>query len=149
MGVRRVEDLVAFQLVGELKREMYRLVRSSNKSVDLKYQGQLFSAIEDAEADVAEGLQRDVPGEFSQFLRYALASLAEARKRMANGVARGYFTEAECQNAKALGRRADDVISALQRSLEPFLKKRRPRPIPQRPGRFSSTSKPIGDDSDL
>jgi four helix bundle protein len=115
-GVRAVEDLLVYQLAREFKLEVYRLVRSMGQVIDFKYQGQLFDAASGVEANLSEGFKRNVPGEFAQFIRYASASLAEARVRLRDGVDRGYFTVSECQHALGLGKRCADAMSAFQRS---------------------------------
>ena len=101
MIIRKVEELTAYQFVLELKLEVYRLLASKPEMRrEFKYAGQVRDALGDVEADVAEGFARKNPGEFANFLRFALASLAEARTRLKDGVARGGFT-------------ADDVAMSL------------------------------------
>ena len=82
------------------------------------------------ESDLDEGFARNRSGEFAQFIRYALASLAEARRRLNDGVDRKYFSTAEIQSAQALGQRSQDAARNLHLSLEPFLK--RPLQKPRR-----------------
>ena len=79
MGVKRLEDLVAFQLAVEFKLEVYRLIRESPAARrDFRFRAQLSDASASVEACLAEGWHRYVAGEFVTFLRYARASLAEA-----------------------------------------------------------------------
>ena len=125
MGVKTVEDLLAFQLAVEFKLEVYRLVRGCPQAIDYKYQSQLFDAASGVEANLAEGFKRNVPGEFFQFVRYAAASLAEARTRLGDGIHREYFSQEDCRAALSLGKRSADAVAALQRSLSPFLKRNR------------------------
>ena len=125
MPVRRVEDLVAFQLAVEFKLEVYRILKTCRNVNDFKYEGQLRGAAGDIEADLAEGFSRNVPGEFAQFVRYARGSLAEARQRLRDGIDRGYFSESDCHEALDLGQRCAHVTQNLFKSLEPFLKRNR------------------------
>jgi four helix bundle protein len=130
MVAKKIEDLVAFQLAVEFKREVYRLLSACGKPIDFKYRSQISDATSAVEADLSEGFARDVPGEFAQFIRYGRASLAEARQRLRDGIDRGYFSEADCREALSLGRRCADCLRKLFQSLEPFLS--RPRVRPQR-----------------
>jgi hypothetical protein len=61
------------------------------------------------------------------FLSYARGSAAEAITRLQDGVDRGYFTQAACEDALVLGRRTAAAIAGLQRSLRPFLNTTRRR----------------------
>ena len=93
VGVKRVEELIVFQLAHEFKIEAYRLTRASVEAHrDLKFWSQLFEAAGGVEACIAEGFRRWNASEFAQFLRYALASLDEGELRLKDGVDRGHFT---------------------------------------------------------
>jgi four helix bundle protein len=123
MGVGSVDDLIAFQLAVEFKREVYRIVESSEPArADFRFTSQLFEAASGVEAVLDEGFNRNVSGEFAQFIRYALGSLAEARRRLRDGIHRKYFTEEDCRDAFSLGQRCCDATRNLHRSLRPFLK---------------------------
>jgi four helix bundle protein len=50
-------------------------------------------------AAVAEGFGRGKAKECALFLRYAIASLAEARAHVRDGIDRGYFLESDCRLA--------------------------------------------------
>jgi four helix bundle protein len=106
MSIRRVEDLVAYQFAVEFKLEVYRLIRESREaSWDRKYRMQLSNAVDGVDANMTEGFRRCGPGELATFLRYALASLAEAETRLKNGILRGYFAAPQCEEALAWARR--------------------------------------------
>lgn len=80
MGVERVEELVAYQFASEFKLEVYRLIdQSVGARRDFKFKAQLQDAASGMEATIVEGFGRRHAAEFAVFLRYALASLAEAR----------------------------------------------------------------------
>jgi four helix bundle protein len=107
--------------------EVHRLIHNCDVRMDFKYLSQLTEAADGIESNLAEGYKRDRTGEFSQFTRYAQASLAEARTRLRAGVVRRYFTLDEITNALTLAKRCDDAMTALQRSFGPYLKDRRRR----------------------
>jgi len=122
VGVRRVEDLEAWQLARAFKLEVYRLVRSSEDARrDLRFRDQLFAAASSGEANVEEGFHRFRAGEMFLFLSYARASIGEARGRLRDGSDRGYYAADRASAALAIGARAAGAIAALQRSLRPYL----------------------------
>ena len=78
MGVRQVEELLAYQLSVEFTCSVYALVSGSPAaSRDLRYRGQLFSAASSAAANITEGFVRRTAKEFRQYLSYARSSVAE------------------------------------------------------------------------
>jgi four helix bundle protein len=137
MVIRRVQDLTAYQFVLELKLEAYRLLsRSEGARNDKKYCGQLRDALADVESDVAEGFARKHPGDFANFLRFGLASLAEAKTRLIDGVARGHFSDEEAAMSLTWEQRARVALEHLRESqlriAEQWKKERRKRAAPSR-----------------
>ena len=65
------------------------------------------------ERAVGEGFGRRRPAEFAQFLRYALASLAEAAVCLKDGISRKYFVEADCRLAFTWERRCRRALDNL------------------------------------
>src|SRR5262245_60668152 len=131
---KRVEDLVAYQLAIEFKLEVQELIAGSSEARgDWKFRKQLQNAASGIDACQAEGFARDQPAEFVNFLRYALASLAEAKTRIKDGVLRGYFRESSCERALIWAERCRKVtvgLLASQRRLAAEHRrkaKRRPR----------------------
>jgi four helix bundle protein len=123
MAVSHVEDLVAFQVAREYKRAVYALLLAHpGVDADRRYASQLRDAASGVEANIAEGFHRRRAGEFRQFLRYAIGSLAEAQVRLRDGVDRQYFSETACEAVLLLGRRTDAICESLHRSLAPFIK---------------------------
>jgi four helix bundle protein len=117
MIIRRVEDLTAYQFVLELKFEAYRLINQCPAArQDKRFAGQLRDALADCEADVAEGFARKNPGDFANFLRFSLASLAESKTRLKDGVAREYFTDAEVAMSLTWEQRARVALEHLRES---------------------------------
>lgn len=126
MGIDRLEDLQAFQLAVQLKLEIYRLVRRrSEASRDWRYRDQLFDAALGGESNIAEGWRRYAAGEMCQFLRYALASLAETDRRLRDGVDRGYFSSGDISMAASLCDRSIDATTNLWKNLQPFIRRKK------------------------
>ena len=119
MGVKRLEHLAAFQLAVEFKTNIYAIVRQHPEAYrDYRWRSQLFEAAADVESDIAEGWRRFKGKQICQFFNYALASLEEAKRRLIDGIHRGYFTEAECEPILVLGRRCGAATRAFMRTLE-------------------------------
>ena len=122
MGVRRIEDLVAYTLSVELRRAVYQLARAhAAVSRDYRYRDQLFGAAASTAANIAEGFGRRTTVEFCRFLAYARGSVGETQNWLQDGVDRGYFSEAAAADAITLSRRTAAAVAGLQRSLRPFL----------------------------
>jgi len=134
MPIKRIEDCVAYQFAVEFRQEVYRLLDDSpDARRHLRFVDQLCSAADGIESSINEGFLRRSPGEFVSFLRYALASLGEAKGRVENGIARRYFAAARCECALTWARRCRAATlgllasqrkrAALQRELK---RKRKP-----------------------
>jgi len=118
MGVKRLEDLDAFNLATAFKLAVYKLITDHPKAErDFKYCGELREALSSGESNLAEGWRRYRKRDMANFVRIALASVEEAKVRLRDGIHRGYFTEAECEPAFELGRRCGAATMALLRSL--------------------------------
>jgi four helix bundle protein len=128
VGVRTLEELTAYQLSLQFKRAIYQLVRrNAAADRDLRYRDQLFDAALSVSANIAEGFARRSMADFCVFLSYARGSAAESITRLQDGIDRGFFTAAVCNEALVLGRRTAAAIAGLQRSLRPFIHTRRQR----------------------
>jgi four helix bundle protein len=126
MWARRIEDLVAFQLANEFKREVYRLIDSSPGATrDFKFKDQTSDAAAGIERALNEGFHRRLDTEFVHFLRYALASLAEAKGHVRDGVDRRYFLAEGCRPALALAQRCEDVTNELFKKVQLSIEKKR------------------------
>jgi len=122
VGVRTLEELVAYQLSIQFKSAVYSLVRKSPAADrDLRYRDQLFDAVLSVSANIAEGFGRRTTRDLCLFLSYARGSVAESIARVEDGVHRGHFTARAGDEALVLGRRTAAAIAGLQRSLRPFL----------------------------
>jgi four helix bundle protein len=118
MGVKRLEDLHAFNLATAFKLEVYKLIdEHPNAAADFRYCGELREALSSGESNLAEGWRRYRKRDMANFVRIALASVEEAQVRLRDGIHRRYFTRAECERAMELGRRCGAATMALLRSL--------------------------------
>ena len=136
MWAKRIEDLIAFQLANEFKREVYRLVGASpGARTDFKFKDQITHAAAGIERTLNEGYHRRLNTEFAQYIRYALGSLGETKGHLKDGIDRGHLVEADCHEAFKLARRCEDVttrlLSKIQRSIEQDRKRQHPRRAPR------------------
>jgi four helix bundle protein len=122
MGVKRLEDLAAFQLAVSFKLDVYRLVREHPGAAnDWRFRSQLFASAASVESNITEGWQRHRAAEMATFLRYARASLAESERWLHDGVARGYYPASALESALEHCGRCGAATTNLWRSLQPFI----------------------------
>jgi four helix bundle protein len=117
VGVRRYDELIAWQLAEAFRTEVFRLVKQSRSAgTDYRYRSQLIESSSAASKDIAEGFLRYSAGDFARFLAFALGSLGEADRRLADGVELGHFTSEQCTEAFRFARRASVAITRLRLS---------------------------------
>jgi len=124
MAVRRYQDLIAWQLAEEFKREVFRIVQQSKRALDLRYRSQLLDAASSITANIVEGFLRYAPAEFARYLAISLGSLGEAETRLRDGILLSYFGESDCALAFQLARRCAVATLRLKRSQHRYLQTR-------------------------
>jgi four helix bundle protein len=85
MGVRRFEDLIAWQLAFQLQEEVFAFAASGPAARDVKYCDQIRESSRSATRNTAGGFGRYRPREFGHFLRIAGASLHETKNHLLDG----------------------------------------------------------------
>jgi hypothetical protein len=75
VGVRRYQDLDAWRLANELKREVYALIENSPAREDRRFCDQIKAAASSGPANLAEGFGCYRHPEFARYARVARASL--------------------------------------------------------------------------
>src|SRR5678816_2678742 len=93
VGVRRFEDLVAWQLAHQLSLEVFAATETGPSSKDFKFRDQVRDSAASAGRNIAEGFGRFSPGDFARFLRYARASVLETRNSLIEGRDKGYLKD--------------------------------------------------------
>ena len=116
-GVRRYEDLVAWQLSYELQREVFALTANGPAARDFKFRDQIRDSSASASRNIAEGFARFRPAEFARFLEIARGSLTETHHHLRDGRDRGYFTDADHARLALLAGRAAIATTRLLRYL--------------------------------
>ena len=143
MGFKRLEDCHAFQLARAFKLAVYALVDESPAATgDFRFASQIRDAVSSGESNVGEGYYRFHAGEISHFLRIALGSMKEGHLRLRDGIDRGYFAQARCEEAFQLGDRAMGATRRWRESLEPFVQRNRRRSQSKGPNEFRKRPPP-------
>jgi four helix bundle protein len=130
-GVRRFQDLIAWQLSSELRDRLFELTANGPASRDRLFCDQTRRAAKNAPALITEGFVRFTTREFIRHLRMARAELAEVEDALDHARRRGLFTEDALEAANTLLGRAMGATTNLMKSklrqLENESKRRRPR----------------------
>jgi four helix bundle protein len=113
MIAKRYEELEAWQIADELKREVYALTETGESARDLKYRNQIRDSAASNTKNIAEGFGRFRPAPFAQFMEFAVASAMETRDSLKDGVDRGYFTPERVAPAQKLADRSIQCFTKL------------------------------------
>jgi four helix bundle protein len=113
MIANRYEDLEAWQLAADLKREVYALIKEGPAARDIEFRNQIRDAAASTTKNIAEGFGRFRPKEFAKFMEYATASLMETKDSLKDGIDRGYFTPERVARAQNLAERTLKVSTKL------------------------------------
>lgn len=117
MGVRRFNDLVAWQLAHELKRRVYEILERPKVARDLKFVSQIRDSASSSPGNLAEGFGRYSHREFPRYTEIARGSLLETQNDLLDGRDRGYIAEPEPSDLLHLARRALIAVTRLQNYL--------------------------------
>lgn len=115
-GVKRFEDLVAWQRSRSLCVEIYRVTGSFPSDERFGLVSQMRRACVSIPSNIAEGFGRQTTPDFVRYLRMARGSLFEVQTQALIAVDLGFMTEAELPSE--LIAECDRVLQALIRSLE-------------------------------
>ena len=91
--VEKFEDLIAWQKARCLARTVYRATRERDFARDIGLAGQIQRAAVSIIANIAEGFERNRPGEFHQFLSVAKGLCAEVRSLLYVALDAGYLSQ--------------------------------------------------------
>lgn len=116
-GVKRFEDLIAWQLARELTKAIYGITCQSRFARDFGLRDQIRRAAVSVMSNIAEGFERAGAKEFHQFLVVAKASCAEVRSQLYVALDNGYLDESHFQELHALTDRTSRIIGALRASV--------------------------------
>jgi four helix bundle protein len=117
-GVRRFEDLVAWQKARVLTREIYEVTRQGVFAKDYGLSGQIQRAAVSIMSNIAEGFERRGRSEFHHFLFTAKASCAEVRSQLYVAFDIGYLSGAEFARLMAHAEEVGKIIGGLRATVE-------------------------------
>ena len=115
-GVRRFQDLRAWQLSTALCVAVHEMTESGRAFDDERFREQLRDAAKSAPALIAEGFARYTAREFVRYLRMARGELAEVQNALEVGGRMHYFPPAFLEQAKPLADQAMATTTALLKS---------------------------------
>ena len=81
-GIKRFEELIAWQKARVLTREIYEVTEHGSFARDYGLKDQIRRAAVSIMSNIAEGFERGRPSEFHQFLSIAKGSCAELRSQL-------------------------------------------------------------------
>jgi four helix bundle protein len=106
MGVKRFEDLIAWQLADQLQTDIFEFTSHPPASRDVKYCDQIRDSVRSVKRNTAEGFGRYYPKEFARFLRIAAGSLQETKNHLQDGLKQKYLSTERHEEMKRLCLRA-------------------------------------------
>ena len=112
-SAKRYQDLVCWQLAGELEQLVFELTATGPVSRDLKFRDQIRDSSASATRNMAEGFGRYWPADFAKFLTIARASLMETHNSAGTGFKRGYFTAENTDKMQRLAARSGKAATRL------------------------------------
>lgn len=113
-GVKRFEDLIAWQKARVLTREIYRVTQRGAFSTDFALRQQIQKAAVSVMSNIAEGFERGRRQEFHQFLSMAKASCAEVRCQLYIALDIGYLTPQVFQDLMQSGEEVARIVGGLR-----------------------------------
>jgi four helix bundle protein len=105
-GVKRYEDIEAWQLADALKREVYALTADGPASKGFTFRDQITSSAASSTKNIAEGFGRFNPGDNARFVEISVASTMETKDSLKDGIDRGHFTPERVARAQELAERS-------------------------------------------
>ena len=106
MTFKRFEDIVAWQLADQLRRQVIAASDRGSFAKDYKFRAQIRDAANSCSSNIAEGFKRFNPREFAQFVKYSRASLAEMKNHLYDAKDRGHIDETQFATMTKLAARA-------------------------------------------
>jgi four helix bundle protein len=117
-GVRRFEDLAAWQRAVEVQALAEALCGRAPVARDFKFRDQLADAAASAPRNIAEGFGRFRHADFARFVRIGRASLQEVLNHFRHALRRGYMSPDEFPAYELACKRALKATSGLLRYLD-------------------------------
>jgi four helix bundle protein len=117
-GFTRFEDIAAWTLAYELKKQVFEVSQRTSFSRDEKLRNQLVDAARSGPRNIAEGFARWHHRDFARFARIAKASEVELLNHIIEARDAGHITELERARIEHAARKAIKAANGLIRYLE-------------------------------
>jgi len=150
MVVTHFQDLIAWQVADELRREVIAFTETGQAARDVKYRDQIRDAIASACRNTSEGFDRFRPAEFARLLEFARSSLGETQDGLIDAHERKYISGELFDRLWLLSKRALGANTNLMKYLHkcvasgatPWRKTRKRKPGTKNPKREPRTREP-------
>ena len=116
-STERFEDLLTWQLLFKLSREVRKFTDDPPASRDFKHRDQIRDSSASAHRNVAEGFGRYNPGEFVRFLDVSRGSAEETRALLKTAHAAHFLSDEKFAALDSLAIRGLQALAKLQRYL--------------------------------
>lgn len=117
-GIRRFEELIAWQKARALTKNIYLLTGTERFARDFGLRDQIQRASVSIMSNIAEGFERGGKAEFHQYLVVAKASCAEVRSDLYVALDSGYITNDQFEKTRAHAEEVGRIIGGLRASLK-------------------------------
>lgn len=122
MGIKRFEDIEAWQLARELTQKVYNLTKQPHFSKDYGLKDQIQRASGSSMHNIAEGFDSETNAEFIRFLRYAKRSCSEVQSQLYVALDNAYINQQEFDEIYERARRTRAAIRGFINYLTRFNK---------------------------
>ncbi len=122
MGIKRFEDIEAWQLARELTLKVYELTREPPFVKDFGLKAQIQNAAGSSMHNTAEGFDSETNAEFIRFLRYAKRSCTEVQSQLYVALDNGYITQEHFDEVYEQARRTRAAIRGFINYLVKYVK---------------------------
>lgn len=116
-GIKRFEDLIAWQKARKLTRTIYQVSQQGAFAKDFGLSGQIQRAAVSIMSNIAEGYERDSRREFYRFLSIAKASCAEVRSQLYIAFDNGYLEQIIFDKAIDQAEEVGRIVGGLRLSI--------------------------------
>ena len=114
MGIKRFEDVIAWQKAQDLAYAIYLEYRGLK---DYSFKDQIRRAVVSISNNISEGFDSSTNKEFIRFLGYASASNSEVRSMLYLSLRLNYLTESKANNLIKLTNELSKLIYSLRKSM--------------------------------
>ena len=117
-GVKRFEDLIAWQKARELASAVYDATTKGGFAKDFGLRDQITRAVVSVMSNLAEGFERGTRSEFHQYIVVAKASCADVRSDLYLAHDIGYLDSGQFEKLMAQADEVARIVNALRSAVQ-------------------------------